>query len=68
MPKQIFAYKNLAAYKNISHIGLGVAALNTSRVLHRHAVDVEVWPIAQSQDLADRLRQTNATHVVLSAP
>jgi hypothetical protein len=68
MPKLILAYKNFAAYKNISHIGLGVAALNTSKVLHRHAVDVEVWPIAQSQDLADRLRQTNATHVVVSAP
>ena len=66
--KLILAYKNFAAYKNISHIGLGVAALNTSKVLHRHGVDVEVWPIAQARDLADRLRQTNATHVVVSAP
>jgi predicted permease len=31
--KLILAYKNFAAYKNISHIGLGVAALNTSKVL-----------------------------------
>ena len=66
--KLILAYKNFAAYKNISHIGLGVAALNTSKVLHGHGVDVEVWPIAQARDLADRLRQTNATHVVVSAP
>jgi hypothetical protein len=66
--KLILAYKNFAAYKNISHIGLGVAALNTSKVLHRHGVDVEVWPIAQARDLADRLRQTSATHVVVSAP
>jgi hypothetical protein len=68
MRKLILAYKNFAAHKNISHIGLGVAALNTSKVLYRHGVDVEVRPVAQARDLADCLRQTSATHVVVSAP
>ena len=31
MPRLILAYKNFAANQNISHIGLGVAALNTSQ-------------------------------------
>lgn len=68
MSKLILAYKNFAANKNISHIGLGVAALNTSKVLARHGVDVEVWPILNANDLAAGLRERPATHVVISAP
>src|SRR5579884_3031133 len=68
MSKLILAYKNFAAFKNISHIGLGVSALNTSKVLARHGVASEVWPISQANDLAAQLRQSPATHVVISAP
>lgn len=68
MNKLVVAYKNFAANKNISHIGLGVSALNTAKMLSRQGVDAEVWPILQAQDLADRLRQHPATHVVISAP
>jgi hypothetical protein len=68
MSKLILAYKNFAASKNISHIGLGVSALNTSKVLARHGIDSEVWPVVQASDLAARLRQSPATHVVISAP
>jgi len=68
MSKLILAYKNFAAYKNISHIGLGVSALNTSKVLARQGIDSEVWPVVQASDLAARLRQSPATHVVIAAP
>ncbi len=68
MSKLILAYKNFAANKNISHIGLGVSALNTSKVLARHGIDSEVWPVLQASDLAARLRQSPATHVVIAAP
>jgi len=68
MKKLILAYKNFAANKNISHIGLGVAALNTSKVLARSGVDVEVWPIVNASDLRQRLTATPASHVVVSAP
>lgn len=68
MLKLILAYKNFAAHKNISHIGLGVSALNTSKVLARHGVESEVWPVLQASDLANRLRQSPATHVVIAAP
>ena len=68
MSKLILAYKNFAAYQNISHIGLGVSALNTSKVLARQGVTSEVWAVTQSSDLAARLRQSPATHVVIAAP
>ena len=68
MSKLILAYKNFAAHKNISHIGLGVSALNTSKVLAKQGVDSEVWPVMQASDLAARLQQSPATHVVISAP
>lgn len=68
MSKLILTYKNFAAYKNISHIGLGVSALNTSKVLALHGVDSEVWPVMQAGDLTARLRQSPATHVVIAAP
>lgn len=63
----ILAYKNFAANKNISHIGLGVAALNTSKVLRAHGIEAEVWPIVNAADLRSRLDKT-ISHVVVSAP
>src|SRR5437899_3419225 len=62
------AYKNFAANRNISHIGLGVAALNTSKVLHRAGIQSEVWPILNAADLRARLAASPKTHVVISAP
>ena len=68
MQRLILAYKNFAANKNITHIGLGVAALNTCKVLRREGVAVEVWPIVSSAELRDRLCAQPASHVVVSAP
>ena len=67
-------YKNFAAANpNISHIGLGVSALNTCKVLEREGIHCEVWPIATPQDLTNRLEREYSTpypvtHVVVSAP
>lgn len=68
MKKLILAYKNFAANRQISHIGLGVSALHTCKMLRAHGVDAEVWPIVQARDLADRLAANPASHVVISAP
>jgi hypothetical protein len=69
MPQRlVLAYKNFAAQHNISHIGLGVSALNTCKVLRRAGIVVDVWPILGAKDLCDRLRRDPATHVVISAP
>ena len=68
MQKLILVYKNFAASKNISHIGLGVSAINTAKVLRRIGVQVEVWPIVRARELKERLRSEPASHVVVSAP
>jgi hypothetical protein len=71
-------YKNFAAAQGISHIGLGVAALNTSITLRGLGYWVEVWPCNTSQDIVDRIESADAqaiargehpmSHVVISAP
>jgi hypothetical protein len=63
----ILAYKNFAASKNISHIGLGVSALNTAKTLRANGVAAEVWPIASASDLRTHLDST-VSHVITSAP
>jgi hypothetical protein len=68
MQRLVLAYKNFAAHQNISHIGLGVSALNTCKVLRRGGIITDVWPIVSAQDLRDRLQRDPATHVVISAP
>ena len=62
------AYKNFAASRNISHVGLGVAALNTSKCLRRAGIQTDVWPIVDAADLRKRLDGRATTHVVISAP
>ena len=63
----IMAYKNFAANKNISHIGLGVAALTTAKMLRYQGITAEVWPIVNAGDLRSRLNDT-ISHVIVSAP
>src|ERR1051326_4036722 len=67
----VLAYKNFAANRHISHIGLGVAALNTSKVLRHRGVEVDVWPIVSAAELRQRLAAAAGqaiTHIVISAP
>ena len=64
----ILAYKNFAANRNISHIGLGVAAINTAKVLRREGVNTEVWPILSPADLDAKLAVAPVDHVIISAP
>ncbi len=64
----VLAYKNFAANRNISHIGLGVAAINTAKVLQANGMPAEVWPITSAADLRERLRKRPQKHVIISAP
>ena len=68
MQRLVLAYKNFAAHQHISHIGLGVSALNTCKVLRRGGIIADVWPIVSAKDLGNRLERDPATHVVISAP
>ncbi len=64
----ILAYKNFAANRAVSHIGLGVTALNSAKTLRDAGVAADVWAIASAADLRTRLRGSAASHVVVSAP
>jgi hypothetical protein len=73
-----FAYKNFAASLGISHIGLGVSAMCTAKVLRARGIWAHVWPCASGADLVKRLCTSRAqavsddevlpTHVVICAP
>ena len=62
------AYKNFAANRAISHIGLGVTALNTAKTLRSTGINADVWPIVSPAELRTRLLATPTSHVVISAP
>ena len=64
----VLAYKNFAANRNISHIGLGVAAINTAKVLQQNGIQTAVWPIINAEDLRRRLQANPAANVIISAP
>ena len=66
----VLAYKNFAANRNISHIGLGVAAINTAKVLKEHGIKTDVWPILSAADLTQRLQKSKdyIGNVIISAP
>ena len=68
MQRIVFAYKNFAASKNISHIGLGVSAMNTVKVLRSRGIRADVWPIVHARELKQRLSAEFASHVVIAAP
>ena len=67
-------YKNFAAWKGISHIGLGVAALATSEYLNSHGENATVFPVRHNMDIVKSIVEYNQehkhrlTHVVISAP
>lgn len=73
----ILIHKNFEALKcqGISHIGLGVCALNTSKVLKRAGIPCEVWAVEDSNQIRQRIREDKASgkkppisHCVISAP
>jgi hypothetical protein len=64
----VLAYKNFAANRNISHIGLGVAAINTAKVLQHNGIKTAVWPITNAEDLRRRLTANPVENVIISAP
>lgn len=67
----ILAYKNFAARNpSISHIGLGVAAMNTAKSLRAVGYKVDVFAITSASDLAARINESPqpVSHAIVSAP
>lgn len=65
----VLCYKNFAAAIGISHIGLGVAALNVAKILQRHGIKCSVLPIHNVGALDQFLASNpDVTHVEIAAP
>lgn len=71
----VLAVKNFAAIQGVCHIGLGVTATNTMKVLRKNGVFTEAWPAQTAAELEKKLeaadkntRYSPITHVVVSAP
>ncbi len=66
----ILTYKNFPVAHHVSHIGLGVSALNTAKVLRENGIHADVWPILNAKDLAARIEAASPrpSHVVICAP
>ncbi len=68
----VLAYKNFAANRAVSHIGLGVTALNSAKTLRGAGATTDVWAITSGQNLGERLKAAQSeapvSHVVVSAP
>lgn len=71
----ILAIKNFARIPGVCHIGLGVTALNTMKVLRRAGVQCESWSAQTAKELYLKLEADErarparpVTHVVVSAP
>ncbi len=64
----LLVYKSFPPSGHISHVGLGVSALNNAKVLKRHGISVAAKAITSVKDLRDYLAaHQEVTHVVISA-
>ena len=63
----IIIYRNFRHYHGVSHIGLGVSALNISKTLNHAGIRCRVFPIAEAKDIKGVLEKNTATHVVIQA-
>jgi hypothetical protein len=71
----ILAVKNFAAIRGVCHIGLGVTATNTMKVLRRSGYQVESWATQTVKDLRSQLAadikrnpSIPISHIIVSAP
>jgi hypothetical protein len=63
-------YKNFPVAHNVSHVGLGVSAVNTAKTLQAAGIYAEVWPILGTQSLSELIAKASPppSHVVIGAP
>ncbi len=65
----LICYKNFAAHAGISHIGLGVSALNNAKVLNKMGIKAQVIPLKVEDDIKMAVAQNpGVTHVIVQAP
>lgn len=64
----LLVHKLFGAAKRLSHIGLGVAAVNTQKVLRREGLQANIIAISSSAELAGYLDSREQDKVIISAP
>ncbi len=65
----VLCYYNFRRFSNVSHIGLGVSALNNSKVLNKHGLKTTVYSVASKDDINQILENdASITHLVIAAP
>lgn len=71
----ILTVKNWSTVPGVCHIGLGVTAMCTVKVLRRAGVNAEAWSVQNYKQLNDRLAKETSdpnslpiSHVIISAP
>jgi hypothetical protein len=71
----ILAVKNFASIPGVCHIGLGVTATNTLKVLRRNGIHCEAWPAQTYAELRSKLSAetkkadyTPISHLIVSSP
>ena len=67
--KIVLAYKTPERTPGLSHVGLGVCALNLCKVLAEAGLNLEIWPVFDGFALQERLRaEPTVKDVILFAP
>lgn len=71
----ILTVKNFSKIPGVCHIGLGVTAINTIKVLRRNGINAEAWAVQTYDDLNKKLIAERSrpgalpiSHVIVSAP
>jgi hypothetical protein len=67
--KVAIVHRSYEKEPGVSHVGLGVCAINTVKTLLQHHIKAEVWPVASTDILTQRIQSDpHVTHVVIQAP
>lgn len=54
---------------SVSHAGLGICAINSSKALIQNGVNTQVWPLSSAEMVEKKLNEVEGiTHVVIQAP
>jgi glycosyltransferase involved in cell wall biosynthesis len=71
----VFAMKNFSSIPGVCHLGLTISMGATMKVLRRHGVHCDIWPVKSAEHLKQRLAEQATkvydrvvTHVIVSSP
>lgn len=67
--KVIIVHRSYENNPSVSHAGLGICAINTSKTLNKNGILSQVWPVQSAETIHQRLSADPAvTHLVIQAP